>query len=75
MKIFKECYELYANVLKFIKSIGKKDYANWFYKSDSHLPKNDCFICVNESLLKMMKNVSYYILKGIFVLKIFKFLS
>ena len=25
-------------------------------KSDSHLPKN-CFICFNESLLRVMKNV------------------
>ena len=25
-------------------------------KLNSHLPKEHCFICFNESLLKMMKN-------------------
>ena len=44
-------------------------------KSDSHLPKKFLFICVNESPLKMMKNAFYFILKTLFVLKIFKFLS
>ena len=33
------------------------------------------FIYVNESSLKMMKNAFYSILKALFVLKIFKFLS
>ena len=46
-----------------------------FLKSDSHLPKKICFICLNESPLKMMKNAFYFILKALFVLKIFKFLS
>ena len=40
--------------------------------SDSHLPKNLCFICFNENPLKTMKNASYFILKALFVLKIFK---
>ena len=40
-------------------------------KSDSHLPKN-FFICFkDEKSLKMMKNAFYFILKAIFVLKIF----
>ena len=43
-------------------------------KSDSHLPKKD-FICFNGSPSKMMKNTFYFILKALFVLKIFKFLS
>ena len=34
-----------------------------------------CFICFNESPLKMLKNAFYFILKAFFVLKIFKFLS
>ena len=34
-----------------------------------------CFICFNESTLKMMKNAFYFILKAFIVLKIFKFLS
>ena len=32
-------------------------------------------ICLIESLLKEMKNAFYFILKALFVLKIFKFLS
>ena len=37
--------------------------------------KKDFFICVNHSLSKMMKNSFYFILKALFVLKIFKLLS
>ena len=33
------------------------------------------FICFNDSPSKMMKNAFYFILKALFVLKIFKFLS
>ena len=44
-------------------------------KSDSHLPKKFLFICSNERPLKMMENDLYFILKTLFVLKIFKFLS
>ena len=33
------------------------------------------FICVTESPLKMMKNAFYFILKALFILKIFQFLS
>ena len=40
-------------------------------KLDSHLLKS-CFICFNESILKMMKN-AYFILKSLFVRKIFNF--
>ena len=38
-------------------------------KSDAHLPKNF------KNYEKMMKNAFYFILKALFVLKIFKFLS
>ena len=44
-------------------------------KSDSQLPKNFFIICVPENLLKMLKNAFYFILKTLFILKIFKFLS
>ena len=44
-------------------------------KSDSHLSKKICIICLIESPLKVMKNAFYFILKALFVLKIFKFLS
>ena len=43
-------------------------------KSNSHLPKK-IFICFNESPLKMMKNAFYFIVKALFVLETFKFLS
>ena len=45
-------------------------------KSDSHLPKK--FVALFASLkspLKKIKNASYFILKALFVLNIFKFLS
>ena len=44
-------------------------------KSDSHRPKIFIIICFNVSPSKMMKNAFYFILKALFVLKIFKFLS
>ena len=37
--------------------------------------KKFLFICFNDSLSKMMKNSFYFILKALFVFKIFKFLS
>ena len=37
--------------------------------------KKILFVGFNESPLKMMKNAFYFILKSLFVLKIFKFLS
>ena len=33
------------------------------------------FVCFNENSLKMMKSAFYFILKALFVLKIFTFLS
>ena len=42
-------------------------------KSDFHLPKI-FVVCFIESLLKMITNIFYFILKALFVLKIFKFL-
>ena len=37
-------------------------------------PKKIWVICLIESPLKMMKNAFYFILRALFVLKIFKFL-
>ena len=37
-------------------------------------PEKTCVICLIESPLEMMKNAFYFILKAIFILKIFKFL-
>ena len=42
------------------------------FKSSSHLPKKKCFIYFNGVPLKLMKNTFYFILKALFVLKIFK---
>ena len=42
-------------------------------KPDSRLPKKKKIIYFNENLLKIMKNSFYFILKPLFVLKIFKF--
>ena len=44
-------------------------------KSDSHLSKKDCAICLIENPLKMVKNAFHAILKAFSVLKMFKFLS
>ena len=46
-----------------------------FLKSGSHLPRKIILITSLESSLKMMKNSFYFILKALFVLKIFNFLS
>ena len=52
-----------------------KDLFSDLLKSDSHISKKFLFICFNESPLKIMKNAFYSILKALFILKIFKFLS
>ena len=43
-------------------------------KCDPQLSKN-CVICFIEKDDQMMKNVPYFILKALFILKLFKFLS
>ena len=43
-----------------------------YLKSDPHLPKKFFKIFFNDSPSKMMKNSFYFILKALFVLKIFK---
>ena len=67
--------------LHFLFSLGLSDSAIFSVylsilclKSDSHLPNFFLFICFNDSPWKMTKNVFYFILKALFVLKIFKFL-
>ena len=46
-----------------------------FFKVGLSPSKKICFVFFDESPLKMMKNAFYLILKALFVLKIFKFLS
>ena len=36
-------------------------------------PRKDCVISFNETPLKIMKNTFYFVLKALFILKIFKF--
>ena len=45
-----------------------------FLKWDPHLLKK-IIICFNDSPSKMMRNAFYFILKALFALKVFKFLS
>ena len=52
---------------------GKEILPNYL-KSDPHLQKKKKF-CFNNSPSKMMKNAFYVIIKALFVLKIFTFLS
>ena len=58
---FEDLHLLYKHVLDYLKS-------------NSQLSKKK-IICFNDSPSKMMKNAFYFILKALFVLKIFKFLS
>ena len=56
-------------------SLQSKSNGGHHLKLDSHIPKRLCVICLIESYLEVMENVFYFILKAIFVLKIFKFSS
>ena len=48
---------------------------HWRLKVGLSPTKKICVVYLTESPLKMMKNAFYFILKAIFVLNIFKFLS
>ena len=54
-----------------VAGITKSNFAN--LRLNSCLPKR-CFICFNDSPLKIMKNAFYLNLKVVFILKISKFL-
>ena len=61
---------------KIISYLTKTNRNFLILKSDSHLPKNFAlFTLFNERPLKTMKNAFYFILKSLFVLKIFKIWS
>ena len=66
---------LFLKTVAMIVRIKQDDNCSEFLKSDSHLPKKIYFICFNDSPSKVMKNAFYFILKALFVLKIFKLLS
>ena len=67
---FSEILFAFSQLARFFRSIF-----TGLLKPHSHLPKKICVICLIESPLKMMKNAFYFILKALFVLKLFKFLS
>ena len=46
-----------------------------YFKVELSPSKKNYVICLTESLLKMMEKAFYFILKAVFILKIFKFLS
>ena len=50
------------------------DYFRKIVKVGLSPSKKFSFICFSDSLLKMIKNAFYFILKSLFVLKIFEFL-
>ena len=69
-----------AGSLRFMDIINESWHSlqifGWNLKSDSRLTKKgNFFICFNDSSSKMMKNVFYFVVKALFVLKVFKFLS
>ena len=55
--------------LNFAKAFDTIDHK--ILQMDSHLSKKECFICFNESPLKMMKNAFYFILKALSIVQIF----
>ena len=71
--------------LKFIFSLNVHHYVYLYVELSGYLKctlkvglsssENFCIICSTESPLKMMKNAFYCIVKTLFVLKMFKFLS
>ena len=54
---------------------GTMDLKHVVFKVALSPSKKNFVISFNDSPSKMMKNVFYFILKALFVLKIFKFLS
>ena len=46
-----------------------------YFKVELSPSKKNYVICLTESLLKMMEKAFYFILKAVFILKIFKFSS
>ena len=68
-----KCLMFNSSFLKFLTK--KSSPPTQYLKSDSHFPNISIIICFIDSPSKMMKNAFYFILKALFVLKIFKFLS
>ena len=62
------------SVCFYVTIAGNFEYFQYF-KVGLLPSKKKCFIYFNEDSLNIMKNVFYFILKALFVFKIFKFLS
>ena len=64
-------------MILYLLTVFIKFFSNEFFqKSGSHLPKKKIRVfCFIEGPLKTMKNAFYFVLKPLFVLKIFKHLS
>ena len=58
-----------------IPIVGSFVFKNNILKVGLSPSKEKFFICFNDGPSKVMKNAFYFILKALFVLKIFKFLS
>ena len=58
-----------------VNKISNKVNDNFLFKVGLPPSKKDCVIYLIEYPLKIMKYASYFILKALFVLKIFTFLS
>ena len=74
-ELFAKLYEALKLMSQLIIFYVEKSHLMKDLKSDFHLPRKNCFICFNDSPSKMMKNAFYFILKALFVLKMFNFLS
>ena len=73
-KKLEEFIELKVSELKECAGLVCRIEKNYF-KVGLSPSKKIFFICFNDSPWKMMKNAFYFILKALFVLKVFKFLS
>ena len=61
--------------IKVLYQLGKTQKLKFLIQVRLSPSKKHCVVCLIKSPLKMMKNVFHFILKVLFVLKIFEFLS
>ena len=61
-------------LILFSHALPSKDFLPYSVKVGLSPAEKICFICFNKNPLKMMKNAFYFMLKALFILKIFKFL-
>ena len=67
--------EIFRSMCVAIVCFPNSDVINFDIKVGLSPSKKILFVCFNENPLKIMKNALYFILKAIFVLNIFRFLS